>query len=51
MTGIAVEYLQGVGQTLTLYMNNNDMRKKFSEEVTPVSSLTHGRSFSCMLWT
>ena len=33
ITGVAVEYLQDIGRTLRLYLNNNDSRKKYSEEV------------------
>jgi len=33
ITGVAIEYLQELGRTLRLYMNNNDGRKKYSEEV------------------
>jgi hypothetical protein len=33
ITGVAIEYLQELGRTLRLYMNSNDGRKKYSEEV------------------
>jgi len=33
MTSVAIEYLQDIGKTLRLYMNNVDGRKKFSAEV------------------
>lgn len=32
ITGVAIEYLQDIGRTLRLYLNNNDSRKKYSEE-------------------
>lgn len=48
MTGVAVEYLQDIGRTLRLYMNSNDSRKRFSEEVSPLSpSLMAGNSYAC----
>ena len=32
ITGVAIEYLQDIGRTLRLYLNNNDSRKKYTEE-------------------
>lgn len=37
ITGVAIEYLQELGRTLRLYMNSNDGRKKYSEEVRSTS--------------
>jgi hypothetical protein len=48
ITGVAIEYLQDIGRTLTMYMNNNDSRKKYTEEVRHlVLSLTLGITFAC----
>lgn len=49
ITGVAVEYLQDIGRTLRLYMNNNDGRKKYSEEVYDLClpSLTPGIDYAC----
>jgi transcriptional activator SPT7 len=35
VTGVAIEYLQKIGATLTLYMTCTDTRSKFAEEVRP----------------
>jgi hypothetical protein len=36
ITNIAIEYMQDLGRTLTMYLNNVDQRKKFTEEVVPL---------------
>ena len=33
VTGVAIEYIQKIGATLTLYMSCNDLRKQYTEEV------------------
>jgi len=41
VTNIAIEYMQDLGRTLTMYQNNTDQRKKFTEEVGILSLTTH----------
>jgi len=41
ITNIAIEYMQDLGRTLTMYQNNTDQRKKFTEEVGILSLTTH----------
>jgi hypothetical protein len=49
ITGVAIEYLQDIGRTLRLYINNNDARQKFSEEVVLIlRSLMLGTNYACL---
>ena len=50
ITGVAIEYLQDIGRTLTMYMNNNDSRKKYTEEVNYLCYVIDIRNYFCMLW-
>lgn len=50
ITGVAIEYLQEIGRTLTMYMNNNDSRKKYTEEVHSIFYVVDSRNYFCMVW-
>jgi len=49
MAGVAIEYLQNIGHTLRTYLNNDDTRKKYSEEVCSyiIYLLISGNTLAC----